>query len=307
MKFIRGIKSLFQNNQACVATIGNFDGLHLGHQKIIGQLKQKAIELQLPLTVISFEPLPAEYFTAEPPMRIYPLRDKVRILGSLGVDNFLCLKFDSLLANMLPTEFIMDILINNLDVKHLAVGDDFRFGKKRQGDFTLLKELGQQNDMQVVQTATVVQQDERVSSTRIREALQIGDITTANKLLGHSYQLSGRVRAGDKRGRTIGFPTLNLKLPEHIAPHRGVYAVRVHGLIELPLDGVANLGTRPTVNGTENRLETHLFDFDGDVYGEYICVELIDFIRAEQRFENFEILKQQINKDVITAKNSLAN
>lgn len=301
MKFIRGIKSLPNNKHSCVATIGNFDGLHLGHQKILVQLKQKALELQLPLTVISFEPLPAEYFTDDPPMRIYPLRDKVRILDSLGVDNFLCLKFDASLANMLPADFINNVLINNLGVRHLAVGDDFRFGKKRQGDFALLQELGQQKDMQVVQTATVLQQDERVSSTRIRHALQDGKIATANKLLGHAYQLSGRVRAGDKRGRTIGFPTLNLKLPEHIAPHRGVYAVRVHGLTESPLDGVANLGTRPTVSGTENRLETNLFDFEGDVYGEYICVELIDFIRAEQRFENFETLKQQINRDVVAA------
>ena len=161
--------------------------------------------------------------------------------------------------------------------------------------------------MHVEDTITVEQQEERISSTRIREALQQGNIELANQLLGHHYQISGRVRQGDKRGRTIGFPTLNMKLPEHLAPQRGVYAVRVHGLSEKPLDGVANLGARPTVDGTENRLETHLFDFDKDAYGKYICIELLAFIRSEQRFESFDMLKQQIKRDVIQTKEVLKN
>ncbi len=305
MKFIRGIQNLSQKKQSCVATIGNFDGLHLGHQKIIGLLREQAVELKLPLTVISFEPLPAEYFIKEPPARIYPLRDKVRLLSSLGVDNFLCLKFNASLANMLPEQFVREILIDSLNVKHLAVGDDFRFGHKRMGDFALLQKMGQKAGMNVLNTPTVEQQGERVSSTKIRKELGNANIETANKLLGHSYKLSGRVRHGDKRGRTIGFPTINMKLPGHIAPQRGVYAVRVYSLNEGALCGVANLGSRPTVDGTENRLETHLFDFEGDVYGRYICVELVKFIRAEQQFDSFDKLKEQILRDVIQAKTVL--
>ncbi len=306
MKFINGLKSLNNSQPACVATIGNFDGLHLGHQAILDNLKQKAGELNLPLTVISFEPLPTEYFMLEPPARIYPLRDKIKIMSSMGVDNFLCLKFSEELASTDPTAFIENILINSLNVKYLAVGDDFRFGYKRGGGFNLLQGVGKAHGMIVEDTKTQVHQGERISSTRIREALSKGDIQSANKLLGHSYQLSGRIRHGDKRGRTIGFPTLNMKVPEHIAAQLGVYAVEVHGLSETPLNGVSNLGVRPTVDGTENRLETHIFDFSSYVYGKYISVELKEFIRGEHHFKNFEALKQQINIDAETAKTMLA-
>ena len=301
MKLILGKKS-FDPNQGCVATIGNFDGLHLGHQTIIKRLKEKAAELDLPLTVISFEPLPAEFFMPEPPARIYPMRDKIRLLNALGVDNYYCLKFDKTFANMPAETFIKDILQDKLAVRHLAVGDDFRFGHKRAGDFKLLKKIGADTRMQVTDTATYEKDGERVSSTRIRQLLENGDIQAANSLLGHNYQLSGRIRHGDKRGRTIGFPTLNMRLLNHIAPARGVYAVQVHGLADKALGGVANLGARPTVNGTENRLETHLFDFDENVYGRYICVELLEFLRPEQRFDDFEKLKGQIRKDAEQAR-----
>lgn len=306
MNLIRGISSLGQKAQPCVATIGNFDGLHLGHQRIINKLKEKAEELNLPLTIISFEPLPAEYFISEPPARIYSMRDKVRLLSKLGVDNYLCLKFDSTLANMSPNNFVQDILLNKLNVKYLAVGDDFRFGHKREGDFKLLKKLGKISGMEVVDTPTYEFDNERVSSTRIRKHLEVGAIHTANGLLGHRYQIFGRIRHGDKRGRTIGFPTINMKVLSHIAPKRGVYAVLVHGLCAEPLKGVANLGTRPTVNGTENRLETHIFDFDDDIYGKYVCVELVDFLRGEQRFESFEMLKEQIAMDAEKALECLS-
>ncbi len=224
----------------------------------------------------------------------------------MGIDNFLCLKFSEELASTDPTAFIENILINSLNVKYLAVGDDFRFGYKRGGGFNLLQGVGKAHGMIVEDTKTQVHQGERISSTRIREALSKGDIQSANKLLGHSYQLSGRIRHGDKRGRTIGFPTLNMKVPEHIAPQLGVYAVEVHGLSEAPLNGVSNLGVRPTVDGTENRLETHIFDFSSYVYGKYISVELKEFIRGEHHFKNFEALKQQINIDAETAKTMLA-
>lgn len=306
MEFINGLKSLHNNQQPCVATIGNFDGLHLGHQTILAHLKDKAEELKLPLTVISFEPLPAEYFMLEPPARIYPLRDKIQHLSKLGVTNFLCLKFNSSLASSSPTEFIEHILVNKLNVKYLAVGDDFRFGYKREGGFNLLKKVGEANGMIVEDTSTQIQDGERISSTRIREALSNGDLNTANLLLGHKYQLSGRIRHGDKRGRTIGFPTLNMKATNNIALKFGVYAVKVKGLGNNAINGVANLGTRPTVDGEENRLETHLFDFDNEVYGKYISVEFIEFIRAEYKFESFDALKLQIDVDASKARSILS-
>lgn len=307
MKLIRGIYSLKQSDKGCVATIGNFDGLHLGHQKIISALKEKSKSLDLPLTLISFEPLPSEYFMPQPPTRIYPIRDKIRLLESYGVDNYLCLKFDASLADMTPEDFVNDILLESLCVKYLAVGDDFKFGHQRKGDFQLLKSMGKDSGMRVVDTATCNHDGERVSSTRIRKLLEKGNIETANNLLGHNYQLSGRVRHGDKRGRTIGFPTLNLKMLDHVAPARGVYAVKVHGLTPQPLAGVANLGNRPTVDGVENRLEIHLFNFDRDVYGKHIQVELIEFIRAEKRFDDFNALKSQIKSDAKQAQELLSN
>lgn len=302
MKYIRGLQALTRADKGCVASIGNFDGLHLGHREIINALKQKAEALNLPLTIISFEPLPSEYFMPTPPARIYPQRDKVQLLKSLGVDNYLCLKFDAEFSNQSPEAFVNDILVKKLGVKHFVVGDDFKFGHQRKGDFQLLKNMGKDNDMHVVDTPTCDLNDERISSTRIRKHLEAGNITSANELLGAPYQLSGRVRHGDKRGRTIGFPTLNMKVLEHIAPARGVYAVRVQGLSDTPINGVANLGSRPTVDGTENRLETHLFDFDRDVYGKHICVELVTFLRPEKKFDDFSQLKTQILEDAEQAR-----
>lgn len=309
MKLMRGLNAIKPKKTGCVATIGNFDGLHLGHQKVINKLKLKAKSLNLPLTVISFEPLPMEFFLPEPPPRIFPMRDKIRLLNNLGVDNYLSLKFDADFAATPPEEFIQNILLDKLNVKYLAVGDDFRFGHKRSGNFLLLKTMGDEANMEVADTPTCKSGEQRISSTKIREYLQQGKINSANAILGHNYLLSGRVRHGDKRGRTIDFPTLNLRLLENIAPKRGVYAVRVQGLSEKHpeklFQGVANLGSRPTVNGTENRLETHLFDFtDGNysAYGKHICVELVKFIRAEKQFDDFEDLKRQIIKDAEQAK-----
>jgi riboflavin kinase/FMN adenylyltransferase len=309
MKIIRCLSAIQPSQSGCVATIGNFDGLHLGHQKVINKLKEKAQSLKLPLTVISFEPLPSEFFSPNPPARIFPLRDKIRLLNRMGVDHYLCLKFDADFAAIPPEAFIQGILLDKLNVKYLAVGDDFRFGHKRAGNFDLLKSMGDKANMQVTDTSTCKQDNQRISSTLIREYLQAGDIPNANQLLGHKYQLSGRVRHGDKRGRTIGFPTLNLRLPNTIAPARGVYAVRVTGLSDKKLLGVANLGARPTVKGSENRLETHLFDFsdeDFSAYGKHICVELVRFIRAEKKFDDFEALKTQIINDAEQAKGILS-
>ena len=306
MRLIRDISQLEQLQQGSVATIGNFDGLHLGHQLIFDQLARHAETLALPKVVISFEPLPIEFFSAHQAQRVYPFRDKVRYLSQLGIDYFLCLRFDDKLANMPPDQFIHELLLRMANVRHLVVGDDFCFGKKRQGNYQLLKETGKQHNMQVSNSITHSDETGRISSTRIRQHLNAGELEAANALLGRKYSLSGRVRHGDKMGRTIGFPTMNLRIQDNIAAANGVYAVRVNGLKGETLQGVANLGNRPTVDGVETRLEVHLFDFNEFVYGEHIEVELVSFIRPEVRFDNFEALTTQIGKDVIKAKDQFS-
>lgn len=292
------LRSWTNPSQACIATIGNFDGLHLGHQTVIRQVQEKASHLGLASTVISFEPLPAEYLRKPPPSRILPLRDKLIYLKSLGVNQLACLPFNQALAEMEPEAFIQDILLNGLKVRALVVGDDFRFGRKRRGDYQLLQNMGAQQGMEVVQTSTLLHTNDRVSSTWVRQALAQADLATVKTLLGRPYSLSGRVRHGNKLGRTIGFPTLNLRIPDNIALGKGVYAVQAYRAGEARFKGIANLGSRPTVNGLESRLEVHLFDFAEQIYGQYWTIEPTAFIRAEQRFDSFELLKQQIKLDV---------
>lgn len=289
----------------CVATIGNFDGLHQGHQQVIEQVQTRAAALQLPAVLISFEPLPAEFFQEAPPKRVLPLRDKLRRLHELALDYFVCLRFDADLAQMEPEHFVQNILLQGLNVQHLVVGDDFRFGHGRRGNYQLLRQIGQQYGMSVENTATFAVAEQRISSTWIRELLAQGDLHKASELLGTPYQLSGRVRHGDKRGRTMGFPTLNLLVPDNIALCKGVYAVKVQGLGTQAINGVANLGARPTVHGLESRLEIHLFDFAEQVYGQHICVEPLTFLRDERRFESLQDLQTQIKQDAEQARDLL--
>lgn len=305
MKLLRHVPSAVTPAVGCVASIGNFDGLHRGHQAVLAHVAAKAREWQLPATVISFEPLPIELFRQPPPPRIYALRDKLRLLHELGMDQFACLRFNHALANMEAETFIHEILLRGLNVRYLVVGDDFRFGKGRRGDFHLLQHIGAEQGMQVMDTPTCLHTDERISSTRIRLALSTAELALAAELLGRPYQIAGRVRHGDKRGRTIGFPTLNLLVPQHIALRRGVYAVKVQGLAEHALNGVANLGTRPTVHGMENRLEIHVFDFHQQVYGQHVCVEPVAYLRDEQKFASFSALQQQIAEDAAQARHIL--
>lgn len=301
MKLIRRISPTTQD-PGCVATIGNFDGLHKGHRAVIQHVEFKAQALELPATVISFEPLPIEFFRAPPPPRIYALRDKLRLLQAMNVERFACLRFNHALANMEAEEFVQTTLLDGLKVRYLVVGDDFRFGKGRRGDYHLLQAMGAEQGMQVVDTPTFLHEDERISSTRIRLALSTAELELAAELLGKPYRISGRVRHGDKRGRTLGFPTLNMRVPQHIALRRGVYAVNVFGLGEEVINGVANLGARPTVHGVENRLEVHLFDFAQQVYGKHICVEPVNFIRDEMKFSSLDELKAQIAQDAAQAR-----
>jgi len=303
MQLIRGLHNLPAAPRGCALTIGNFDGVHRGHQAVLAQLQARAAELQLPATVMVFEPTPQEYFAPDTaPPRLQRLRDKLTLFRELGVDRVVCLRFDRRLAERDAAAFVQDILVDGLDVRHLVIGDDFRFGKGRSGDFAFLQAAGQQHGFEVVSTHTLADDDERVSSTRIREALAAGDLALAERLLGRPYRICGRVAPGQQRGRSIGFPTANVRLHRAASPVRGVFAVRAHGLGDSPVTGVANLGTRPTVCGQETVLETHLFDFDRDIYGHYVDIEFCRKLRDEKKFESFEALKQQIQQDAEQAR-----
>lgn len=304
---IRGLHNLRHQIPKCVATIGNFDGVHLGHQQLLHTLKQEAGALNVPSVVILFEPQPNEFFaTDKPTPRLMRLREKFLGLRKLHVDYVICLKFDQKLANMPAEDFVKKILMDQLGVRKVMIGDDFHFGYKRSGDLHLLKQLGQKYHFSVQALDTHSANGERISSTRIREALQHGDLKTAEKLLGKPFAISGHVVHGDKRGRQIGFPTLNILLQRKISPISGVFVVKVFGIADHPLNGVANVGNRPTVDGTRNVLEVYVFDFDQTIYGAWLYVEFIHKLREEKRFESFEKLKEQIKSDAQQAREYFA-
>jgi riboflavin kinase/FMN adenylyltransferase len=307
MELVRGLHNLRPRHRGCVATIGNFDGVHRGHQAVLEQLLHSAHQLQLPLTVITFEPQPREFFApgAIPP-RLTRLREKLEAMRAFAVDRVVCLRFDAYLAGLPPDDFVRVILVEGLGVRHLVVGDDFRFGRERAGNFALLEQAGAQQGFPVVAMHTFDVDGSRVSSTRVRVALEAGDLVTAQSLLGRPYGMCGRVAHGDKRGRSIGFPTANIYLHRAVAPVAGVFAVEMHGLPGAPLQGVANVGTRPTVGGTHSQLEVHLFDFDRDIYGCHVQVSFLHKIREERRFESFAALQAQIRRDAEQARSWFA-
>ncbi|GMR08126.1 MAG: bifunctional riboflavin kinase/FAD synthetase [Gammaproteobacteria bacterium] len=292
----------------CVATIGNFDGVHLGHQLVLGQLTEQAAQMGLPTLVITFEPYPQEYFQPEQsPPRLTRLREKLRILARFAIDRVLVLRFTRSLAQMSAEDFIDDILVKGLGIRYLVVGDDFHFGAGRKGDFAMLQQAGERHGFQVVHMHTFAIEDERVSSTRIRDALKEGELGLAEKLLGRVYRMCGRVAHGDKRGRLIGFPTANIHLHRNATPVQGVYAVEMFGVEHEPVQGVANVGTRPTIDGTRSLLEVHLFDFNADIYGQYVNVDFLHKLRDEEKFDSFEELKEQILKDADNARAFFSN
>lgn len=291
------------SHRGCVATIGNFDGVHLGHQAVLTQLAERAASLGLPSTLVIFEPQPSEYFSPQTaPSRLTRLREKLTALQEYGVERVLCLPFDRRLAELSADEFITRILVDGLAVKHLVVGDDFQFGKGRGGDFSSLVEAGRVHGFPVEPLATFAFDGARVSSTRVREALQQGKLDRAKSLLGRPYSMSGRVAHGDRRGRSIGYPTANIHLHRISAPLDGVFAVELTGIGSLPRQGVANIGNRPTVDGTRTLLEVHLFDFDREIYGAHVTVTFLHKLRSEQRFESFDLLKVQIDSDAEAAR-----
>ncbi|CDH25778.1 MULTISPECIES: bifunctional riboflavin kinase/FAD synthetase [Xenorhabdus] len=306
MELIRGVHNIRARHHGCVLTIGNFDGVHRGHQALLKHLKQEGLRSGLPTMVMIFEPQPLEVFAVDKaPARLTRLRDKIRYLSQYGVDYLLCVKFDRNFAANSPEAFVSRLLVEKLGVKFLAIGDDFRFGKNRLGDFHYLQQAGKQYGFDVASTDSFCDSGLRISSTAIRQALQDDDLALAETLLGHPYSISGRVVHGNRLGRTIGFPTANLPLKRLVAPVKGVYAVEVYGLGDKPLPGVANIGNRPTVSGLGQQLEVHLIDTQMDLYGRHIDVVLRKKLRDEQRFASLDALKQQIANDVVAARDYL--
>jgi len=303
MKFIRCIYNLKEQHRGCVLTIGNFDGVHRGHQALMAQLIAEGRKRNLPVVVMVFEPQPLELFAGDKaPARLTRLREKLKYLEQAGVDAVLCVRFDRRFAAHSAQSFISELLVDKLNVKFLAVGDDFRFGAGRQGDFLLLQKAGAEYGFEVISTQTYCDSGKRISSTAVRQALAQDDFAQAEALLGHPFSISGRVVHGDALGRTIGFPTANLPLRRTVTPVKGVFAVAVLGLGDQPLPGVANIGTRPTVKGLRQQLEVHLLDTHMNLYGRHIEVVLKQKIRDEQRFASLDALKEQIAKDVVTAR-----
>lgn len=302
MELIRGIHNIKPWHRGCVLTIGNFDGVHLGHQAVLRRLTEQARLLGVPACVMIFEPQPRELFTGEnAPARLTRLREKYQQLARLGIDRLLCVRFNAEFAAQSPDHFIRGLLVDKLGVRFLVVGDDFRFGQNRGGDFELLTRAGRAFDFDVVSTQSWRMNSQRVSSTLIRDALVNDRLNDAAHMLGRPYSLCGRVAHGAKLGRTIGFPTANVALKRQVSPVSGVYAV------ELLLDGqrypgVANVGNKPTVNGTQALLEVHLFGFSGDIYGKQVEVELRHKLRNEQKFASFALLKEQIQRDAAKAR-----
>jgi riboflavin kinase/FMN adenylyltransferase len=306
MEFIRGLHNLRPRHRGCVVAIGNFDGVHLGHQAILARLAEVARSMALPSTVIVFEPQPQEYFTPQQaPARLMTLRDKLDAFAACGVSRTLCLRFDSVFSGLSAPSFIQSILVEGLAARHVLVGVDFRYGKGRAGDFSLLAAEGGRQGYVAESIAAIECDGQRVSSTRVRAALDSGDFAQAGRLLGRPYLMQGRVMHGDQRGRSIGFPTANLALRRRKSPLTGVFAVETKTRAGV-CQGVANIGTRPTVCGLRALLEVHLFDCDATLYGQRIAVEFLRKLRDERRFESFDALRAQIECDALAAREYFA-
>lgn len=285
-----------QRLDGCVATMGHFDGLHLGHQALIAQTVAQAKQNNMPAVLLSFNPFAYEYFHPDTAIRLQRWRDKLNALQQLGIDVVYLLRFDENLSAMCAEDFVIKFLQQNLKVQTLLVGDDCRFGAGRHGDVNLLR----QHLPEVMLAETIMIDGKRVSSSRVREACLAGDVAQVTKLLGQPLQISGHVVYGDQRGREIGFPTANIVLPQRMRQLSGVFAVEVmcNGQLQR---GVANIGCRPTVCGQEWRLEVHLFDFNQDIYGKLLTIAVVAKIRSEKKFANFSELQQQIADDVVSA------
>lgn len=303
MRLVRSLRDLHLSEHGCVATIGNFDGLHIGHQAIIERLKARAKALSVMSCVIIFEPQPREFLEPKSvSIRLSRVREKLELLKDQGVDLVLCLPFNKQLKELSAEDFIKKILVEGLHIKHIEVGDDFCFGAKRAGNFAMLVKAGKQYGFTVEDAKTVVLDNERVSSTRVRNALLAGDLVLVKRLLGKAFQLSGRVIHGQQLARKLGCPTANIQLKRQYVPLTGVFVVSCD-LQGKTYYGVANIGVRPTVKGDgKPHLEVHLLDFMGDLYNCHLKVTFHHKLRDEKKFNSLDELKVAINNDVTNAR-----
>ena len=298
MEIIRGLHNITARHKGCVLSIGTFDGLHHGHQMLLSHLKAKSEELNYPIILVTFEPQPREYFQgAVVPARLTRFREKVTILRGLALDRLLCIPFNERTRIIPAKDVIEGLLVNTLDVQYLVVGDDFQFGEGARGNYEMLKEAGDRFGFGVSHMGTLKFEHGRISSSRIRDALSLGNFDLTEKLLGRPYFIMGRVVYGRQLGRQLGVPTANIRLQRYRAALEGVFAVTVMGL-DQQYEGIANIGVRPTVDGKEPLLEVHIFDFDEEIYGRLLTVTFLNKVRDERTFDGLDSLKNQIEQDI---------
>lgn len=304
MEFVRGLHNIRYRHRECALAIGNFDGFHLGHQELIKELKKKGRDNNVPVVVMIFEPQPKEFFFKKISIRLTRLRDKINYLFFAGVDVVLCITFNKKFASFDAYTFVKYILIYKLRIRFIILGNDFKFGAFRKGDFYFLKKISKYLGFQVLRTTTFLNKNgKKISSTAIRMALIENRILDAELLLGHSYCISGRVMHGDSLGRVLGFPTANIALKGERFPIHGVYAVEVYGVCNMPLPGIANVGVRPTVSGKcQQQLEVHLLNISMNLYALYIKVVFLKKIRDEKYFFSIKALQCQITDDLIKVR-----
>ncbi len=312
MRVFRHYESLPTELRGAAVAIGNFDGVHLGHQAVIGQAGQIAHAMEIPWAVMTLEPHPRTIFKPDTePFRLTPFPAKARRIKALGPQILIVIHFDLEFAKSAPTDFVEQVIVKGTGARHVVCGHDFAFGRERRGNPELLLQLGEDFGFDFTCVQGIRDSDDQLySSTRIRAYLKEGDPRAAARLLGTPFEIGGRVVEGDRRGRTIGFPTANVRLGDYVRPATGVYVVRAgvdDGETTSWFGGVANLGYRPTFDGNELLLEAHLFDFDGDLYGQHLRVALVDYLRAEKKFDGLDSLKQQIADDSARARDILAS
>ena len=306
MELVRGLANLRDPHRGSVVTIGNYDGVHRGHQHMLATVTGRARELGLPATVVTFEPTPREYFEGDSaPARLMRLREKLEALPLYGVDRVVVLRFDRRMQAMGADEFVERLLVRGLGARHVVVGHDFHYARRREGNIDTLRAAGDRHGYTVEEVGRFLVDGERVSSSLVREALGRGDLARAGMLLGRPYRMAGRVRRGQQLGRRLGYPTANLALHRKVVPLWGVFAVRVSGAGLVDHPAVASLGTRPTIDGTEPLLEVHVFDHDGDLYGRYLDVDFVRRLRDERRFESLDSLVEQMHRDAAEARELL--
>ena len=306
MELFRGLVNLHGRRRGCVVTIGTFDGIHLGHQALLRRLREHAARLSAPTVVLTFEPMPREYLSPQSaPARLTSFRERWRVLEGLGVDSLLLLRFDEGLRN-LSGEAFAALIAQDIGARAVVVGHDFRFGCNGEATASMLTEAGKRQGFEVDVVSPVLFDGARVSSSGVRDALARGDFALARRWLDRPYTMRGRVVHGQRLGRSLGFPTANLRVERQRTPLEGIFAVRVHGVGTTPLDAVASLGTRPTVGGVHTLLEVHVFDFSSDLYGREIEVEFVAKLRDEEHFPTLDALVEQIHRDAAQARRILS-